>query len=116
MYKIRHDTSGARLTFIKALSGKLKVRDELDYHAGGESISEKATRLFLVSGPKLQPVDQVAAGDLFAATGLSAAETGQGLGAAHQTGWTGLLANLVMRRHRKDIPVFLSHEDESNRS
>ncbi|MEJ2611605.1 MAG: glucosidase [Candidatus Thiodiazotropha sp.] len=28
------------------------------------------------------------------------AESGQGLGAAHQTGWTGLLANLVMRRYR----------------
>ncbi|MEW8332351.1 MAG: glucosidase [Candidatus Thiodiazotropha sp.] len=41
------------------------------------------------------------------------AETGQGLGACHQTGWTGLLANLVMRRYRKDIPVFLGHEDES---
>jgi hypothetical protein len=33
-------------------------------------------------------------------------ETGQGLGAAHQTGWTGLLANLVMRRYRRDIPEF----------
>jgi hypothetical protein len=31
------------------------------------------------------------------------AETGQGLGAAHQTGWSGLLANLVMRRYQKDI-------------
>jgi hypothetical protein len=31
------------------------------------------------------------------------ADTGQGLGAAHQTGWTGLLANLVMRRYQKDI-------------
>ena len=31
------------------------------------------------------------------------AETGKGLGAAHQTGWTGLLANLVMRRYQKDI-------------
>jgi len=31
------------------------------------------------------------------------AETGRGLGAAHQTGWTGLLANLVMRRYQKDI-------------
>ncbi len=41
------------------------------------------------------------------------AETGQGLGAAHQTGWTGLLANLVMRRYRRDIPVFLG-EDESH--
>ncbi len=33
------------------------------------------------------------------------AETGEGLGAAHQTGWTGLLANLVMRQYRRDIPV-----------
>ncbi|MBL8660959.1 MAG: glucosidase, partial [Rhodospirillales bacterium] len=28
------------------------------------------------------------------------ADTGQGLGAAHQTGWTGLIANLVTRRYR----------------
>jgi len=34
------------------------------------------------------------------------AETGQGLGAAHQTGWTGLMANLVMRRYRREIPEF----------
>jgi len=34
------------------------------------------------------------------------ADTGEGLGAAHQTGWTGLLANLVMRRHRKHIPAY----------
>jgi hypothetical protein len=34
------------------------------------------------------------------------AETGQGLGASHQTGWTGLIANLVLRRYRQDIPGF----------
>ena len=33
------------------------------------------------------------------------AETGQGLGSSHQTGWTGLLANLVMRQYQHDIPV-----------
>jgi hypothetical protein len=33
-------------------------------------------------------------------------DTGLGLGAAHQTGWTGLVANLVMRRYRKDIPAY----------
>ena len=31
------------------------------------------------------------------------AETGQGLGAAHQTGWTGLIANLVMRKYQRDV-------------
>lgn len=33
-------------------------------------------------------------------------ETGQGLGAAHQTGWTALIANLVFRRYRQDIPDY----------
>ena len=37
-------------------------------------------------------------------------ETGQGLGAAHQTGWTGLLANLVMRRYQKDITSWRTRE------
>ncbi len=33
-------------------------------------------------------------------------DSGLGLGAAHQTGWTGLLANLVMRCHGDDIAGF----------
>ena len=33
------------------------------------------------------------------------AETGRGLGSAHQTGWTGLLANLGMRQYQRDIPI-----------
>ena len=33
-------------------------------------------------------------------------ETGLGLGATHQTGWTGLVANLVQRRYRTDIPAY----------
>ena len=40
---------------------------------------------------------------LFALHEYFHAETGDGLGAAHQTGWTGLLANLVMRRYQRDI-------------
>jgi hypothetical protein len=38
------------------------------------------------------------------------AESGRGLGAAHQTGWTGVVANLVMRRYRQDIPTFWRHQ------
>ena len=33
-------------------------------------------------------------------------ETGLGLGAMHQTGWTGLVANLVQRHYRHDIPAY----------
>jgi hypothetical protein len=33
-------------------------------------------------------------------------ESGLGLGAAHQTGWTGLVANLVLREYRTEIPAF----------
>jgi len=33
-------------------------------------------------------------------------ETGLGLGAMHQTGWTGLVANLVLRKYRLEIPLF----------
>jgi small GTP-binding protein domain len=81
VYKIRHDSSGTRLTYIKALSGTLKVREELSYGSGEERILEKATRLLMVSGSKMQAVEQVSAGDLFAVVGLSGAEVGQGIGA-----------------------------------
>jgi len=82
VYKIRYDQSGVRLTYIKALSGKLRIRDELTYRISGgdEQLTEKVTRLLIVNGTRYQPVDQVAAGDLFAVIGLSAAETGQGVG------------------------------------
>ncbi|RAV00225.1 translation factor GTPase family protein [Paenibacillus sp. YN15] len=80
VYKIRHDANGVRLTFMKALSGRLKVREQLDYESGGVSYGEKVTRLLLFNGFKSQPMEQVAAGDLFAVAGLSAAPAGQGLG------------------------------------
>jgi hypothetical protein len=43
------------------------------------------------------------------------ADSGQGLEAAHQTGWTGLLANLVMRRYRRDIPEFWTRQSSKER-
>ncbi|MDF2921186.1 MAG: hypothetical protein K0R57_100 [Paenibacillaceae bacterium] len=80
VYKIRHDANGVRLTFMKALSGRLKVREQLGYESGGISYDEKVTRILLFNGLKSQPVEQVTAGDLFAVAGLSAARAGQGLG------------------------------------
>lgn len=80
VYKVRHDAAGFRLTYIKALGGQLKVRQQLDYEIGEVQYDEKITQIFLVNGLKLQPVEQVSAGDLFAVAGLSATEAGQGLG------------------------------------
>ena len=37
-------------------------------------------------------------------------ETGLGLGAMHQNGWTGLVANLVQRKYRTDIPAYWRRE------
>lgn len=80
VYKIRHDASRVRLTFIKALSGTLKIRDPLGYESGDVLYDEKITRMLRFNGVKSQPIEQAAAGDLFAVAGLSAAEAGQGLG------------------------------------
>ncbi|PKO62383.1 MAG: glucosidase, partial [Betaproteobacteria bacterium HGW-Betaproteobacteria-17] len=42
------------------------------------------------------------------------ADTGQGLGAQHQAGWTALVANLVFRRYRQDIPDYWKRRMEAD--
>ena len=43
-------------------------------------------------------------------------DTGVGLGSMHQTGWTGLVANLVQRKYREDVPVFWQRQIRRRRS
>lgn len=78
VYKIRHDENGTRISFIKALSGKLKVRDEI---RNGD-FSEKIIQIRLYSGTKYKTVDSVSAGDLFAVVGLTNTAIGDGIGIA----------------------------------
>jgi ribosomal protection tetracycline resistance protein len=77
VYKIRHDDNGNRITFIKALSGRLAVREQINYG----DVSEKVTQIRVYNGSQFKTVDQVMAGELFAVTGLSDAAVGDGLGA-----------------------------------
>lgn len=77
VYKIRHEANGNRVTFIKALEGTLKVRDEITYRG---DISEKISSIRIYNGNKFKTVDEVKAGDIFAVTGLSKANAGEGLG------------------------------------
>ena len=73
-YKISRDPQGNRLTWLKVTGGALKVRSLL-----GE---EKLQQLRLYSGDKFEAVEEVTAGSLCAATGLSASRIGQAFGAA----------------------------------
>lgn len=77
VYKIRHDESGNRVTFLKVLSGKLRVRDEVKI--GSEH--EKITQLRQYNGSKFKTIDEANAGELVAVTGLTAASIGDTIGA-----------------------------------
>jgi hypothetical protein len=76
-------------------------------------LSERAAKLFrrdeTGSAPALRGLPEFRADpnwrDLLLFHEFVHAETGQGLGAAHQTGWTGLIANLLLRRYRKDVAI-----------
>ncbi|KOP82503.1 TetM/TetW/TetO/TetS family tetracycline resistance ribosomal protection protein [Cytobacillus solani] len=85
VYKIRHDENGARISFIKALSGGLKVRDEVRYWNGQNEISEKITQIRVYGGNKYNKVDHVKAGELFAVTGLSMTTVGRCMGEKTET-------------------------------
>jgi len=113
VYKIRHDENGNRLTFIKALTGVLKVRDEICY--GGEiedsldkdseinsnvtnlgKIREKISSIRIYNGNKFKAVDSVSAGELFAVSGISSAVAGDGVG------------TLKEKTHYEMVPTLMS--------
>lgn len=76
VYKVRHDENGNRVTFLKSLSGRLSVRDEVTC---GET-TEKITQIRLYNGDKFKTVTEGHAGELFAVTGLSTTSVGDGVG------------------------------------
>ncbi|OOM13831.1 elongation factor G [Clostridium saccharobutylicum] len=104
VYKVRHEATGNRITFIKCLKGELKVRDEIIY--GGEikannsssemgksdnsklqlsfeyenEIKEKVSSIRIYNGNKFKVVDNVKAGEVFGVTGLTNVLAGEGIG------------------------------------
>lgn len=78
--KIRHDNNGTRITFIKALSGTLKVRDEVNIINENGQFKEKISSIRIYNGNKFTTVDKVSAGDIFAVTGISGLNAGDSLG------------------------------------
>lgn len=70
VYKIRHDDKGVRLTFIKALSGKLRIKEELTFIKDEATSSEKVNEIRVYNGKKYENKSEAAAGDVFAVVGL----------------------------------------------
>ena len=74
VYKIRHDSQGERLTFVKLTGGRLSVRD-----AVGE---EKIHQIRQYSGNRYVTLQEAVAGDLVALTGITSKKPGDGIGEA----------------------------------
>lgn len=72
VYKIKHTMQGERLTYIKILSGTLKIKDEIQ--------DQKINQIYRISGAKNIPILQALAGDLAAVAGLPDSLPGDGLG------------------------------------
>ena len=85
VFKIRYDEKGTRITYIKALSGLLKVKDELVYNLNGEEIREKVNEIRAYNGVKYEIKDVASAGEVFAVTGISNMKAGMGIGIEDST-------------------------------
>lgn len=68
VFKITRDTMNNRLTWLKILSGSLKVKDDI--------FGEKVNQLRLYSGEKFEPCEEALAGDIVAVTGLTTTSAG----------------------------------------
>ena len=77
VYKVRYEDNGSRVTYIKAIEGKLKVRQEINVTSEEK---EKISSIRLYNGNKYEVVDKIEAGDIFAVTGISKAIAGDIIG------------------------------------
>ena len=72
-YQVRHDTQGQRVCFLKILSGRLRIKDELP---DGQKVNE----LRQYHGEKYRPVDAAEAGDIIGIPGLEGIRPGDVFG------------------------------------
>ena len=81
VYKIRYDENGNRVTFVKVLSGNIKVKDEIIYGENEEEkICEKVNALRVYNGSRFIVTDKGECGELIALLGITKALPGDMLG------------------------------------
>lgn len=77
-WKTLHDERGQKLSLVKILSGRLRVRDTLPL-AGGE---QKITEMRFLSGNRFRRTEEAAAGDMAVLVGIEGLRTGDAIGDA----------------------------------
>ena len=81
VYKITYDPKGSRLTHLKVMGGRIKMREELKYlTSDGKPASGKVSSIRFYSGDKFRTSDSAETGDVCAVTGLTGTFAGQGIG------------------------------------
>lgn len=76
VYKVKYDESRNRITYVKAIRGKMKVKDEVSYIVGDDINTEKINNIRIYNSNKFESINEVEAGQIFGVEGLSKANPG----------------------------------------
>lgn len=76
VYKVKYDENRNRITYVKAIRGKMKVKDEISYIVGDDIHTEKINSIRIYNSNKFESINEVEAGQIFGIEGLSEANTG----------------------------------------
>ncbi len=80
VYRITHDNTGVRLTWIRLTGGTLKAKTFLEELKDEDGKPEKVDQIRIYSSEKFVTVPEISAGDTAAVTGLISTFAGLGLG------------------------------------
>lgn len=79
VYKVKYDESRKRITYVKAIRGKMKIKDEISYIVEGDIHTEKINSIRIYNSNKFESINEVEAGQIFGVEGLSKANPGAAL-------------------------------------
>ena len=107
VYQIRHDRTETKLSFVRVLSGVLRLKDNVCVRMeNGEPVYEKVNELRRYNGEKFVPIQKAEAGDLCAAVGLGSVRSGDRIGSRPSSS-AGVLQPLLTSRvlFEEKLPV-----------
>ena len=97
IFKITHDSAGARLTWMKITGGSLFPRQQIPESPDEKGLPEKAPQLRYYRGDRFEALQEAPAGIIVAVPGLSGTRAGQGIGAEAKGAETEQLLQPVMQ-------------------